>query len=554
MLNDEHNVQKRLENLFDKIDSLESRLSILENNFSSFQPDVQASSEMVSRNTSPEKELQIDLNLNFNENKIGEFGLAWLGNLVLLFGITFLTEFIAGKGYVAISSLVGFASVAGIFILSYRIRKSLSHMSYMFEILGYLLIYYFTLRLHFFTENPLIENNTIGITLLVLATTIQLFMAARKRSELFAVMGIVFLIFTSIVANNTNIMLLLCAVAAAVSMFLFFKLNLSKQLVYSLLLIYFALLLCLFNNPIMTHQSGMLKINDYGFVSLFIIGSLFSLSVLKKENKNVSHGFLTSVILINGFGFTLLLFLNVISFFQDNYIWLFISIFVFTFIYAVFIKVYTDWKTIRALYALYSFTALSVALYGIFGFPQAFMLLAIESLLVVSMALWFRSKFIVFMNMLLFAGLIIAYISLGDSSDMVNFSFAIVSLITARILNWQSERLEIKTDFLRNAYLFFGFVMMLYALHKAVPDGFVTVSWTILALLYFGMSILMKNIKYRWLAIFTFLATAFYLFIVDLQKIDLIYRVLAFMVLAVISIGISIYYTKRHKSTPADPS
>ena len=136
----------------------------------------------------------------------------------------------------------------------------------------------------------------------------------------------------------------------------------------------------------------------------------------------------------------------------------------------------------------------------------------------------------------------------------MTFSFALVSLVTARVLNWQCERLEIKTEFLRNAYLFFGFVMMLYALHKAVPDGFVTVSWTILALLYFGMSILIKNIKYRWLAIFTFLATAFYLFIVDLQRIDLIYRVLAFLVLAIISIGISIYYTKRHKSTTSEPS
>jgi len=92
-----------------------------------------------------------------------------------------------------------------------------------------------------------------------------------------------------------------------------------------------------------------------------------------------------------------------------------------------------------------------------------------------------------------------------------------------------------------------GFIMMLYALHKAVPDGFVTISWTALALLYFGMSIWFKNIKYRWMSISTFAASAFYLFIVDLQKIELVYRVLAFMVLAVISIGISIYYTKRQK-------
>jgi hypothetical protein len=90
-----------------------------------------------------------------------------------------------------------------------------------------------------------------------------------------------------------------------------------------------------------------------------------------------------------------------------------------------------------------------------------------------------------------------------------------------------------------------GFFMMLFALLHAVPKQFVTFSWTMAALLYFIISLLLKNIKYRYLALGTMICSAFYLFIVDLARIGLIYRVFALLFLAAISIGISIYYTNR---------
>jgi uncharacterized membrane protein len=92
-----------------------------------------------------------------------------------------------------------------------------------------------------------------------------------------------------------------------------------------------------------------------------------------------------------------------------------------------------------------------------------------------------------------------------------------------------------------------GFIMMLLALYHAVPKQFVTFSWTMAALLYFVISILLKNIKYRYMALGTMICSAVYLFIVDLARIELIYRVLALLFLAAISIGISIYYTNRIK-------
>jgi hypothetical protein len=59
------------------------------------------------------------------------------------------------------------------------------------------------------------------------------------------------------------------------------------------------------------------------------------------------------------------------------------------------------------------------------------------------------------------------------------------------------------------------------------------------------VSLTLKLIKYRWMAIATVLVTGFYLFFVDLSHLETGYRVLAFLFLALISLGASLYFTKR---------
>jgi hypothetical protein len=188
-----------------------------------------------------------------------------------------------------------------------------------------------------------------------------------------------------------------------------------------------------------------------------------------------------------------------------------------------------------------------LALYGLFGLPGAYLLLSLQSLLVVSMALWFRNRLIIVMNSLLFMTILLIYLLSSKNVNSVNFSFALTALVSARIINWKRSRLQIKTDLIRNLYMLEGFFMMLFALLHAVPKQFVTFSWTMAALLYFIISLILKNIKYRYMALGTMICSAVYLFIIDLARIELIYRVLALFFLAAISIGISIYYTNHLK-------
>jgi hypothetical protein len=191
--------------------------------------------------------------------------------------------------------------------------------------------------------------------------------------------------------------------------------------------------------------------------------------------------------------------------------------------------------------------ALSIAIYGYAAIPDSFLWLSLQSLLVVSIALWFRSKLLVVVNSIIYIGILIGYFAASPSSHAVNFGFALVALSSARVMNWQKRRLTLRTDMLRNVYLFIAFVLIFYALHQAVPSQYVTLSWTMTAVGYFLLSYLLKSAKYRLMAISAMLVTVVYLFLIDLASLDPRFRVAAFMFLGLMAVMISLYYTRIRK-------
>jgi hypothetical protein len=297
----------------------------------------------------------------------------------------------------------------------------------------------------------------------------------------------------------------------------------------------------------MGHPLQLIAEQHFGVIYLFLLGASYSSILFFRKDDTSTDDYLIGVTIANGILFTLILFLVVVRFFSTDYVSLFAGITVCCLVYSTIFHSRSDWNFASAFYALYGFMAMTISLYGLYGFPKVYLLLSVQSLLVVSMALWFRNRLIVVMNSLLFLTIMLVYLFSSKSINSVNFSFAFISLISARIINWKSSRLKIETDIMRNLYMIEGFFMMLYAMAQAVPKQFVTLSWTLAALLYFLVSILLKNIKYRYMALGTMICAAFYLFLVDLARIEIIYRILALLFLAVISIGISIYYTNRIK-------
>jgi hypothetical protein len=479
------------------------------------------------------------------ESQIGRFGLAWIGNIVLLVGITFLIQYLMNMRYQFVAVILGYIASVSIYFVSGYLKKSNIPLSFMFKMNAQALLFYVTLRLHFFTAEPLISGRPLSVFLLILIVALQVYISIKHKSQVFGALAVLFLLITAIVSDTTLLVLPLVTITAAGTVIYLRSYNWRQLLVLTIILTYLSLLLWMIGDPVMGHPVKLIAEKYLGVICLFSLGAIYSIVLIFRDKDGSSDDYLIGVTLTNGILFTFLLLFIVMSFFTSGYVSLFAGITLCCLIYSIFLHSRSDWNFASAFYALYGFMAMSIALYGLFGLPEVYLLLSVQSLLVVSMALWFRNKLIVVMNALLFMTILTVYLFSAKTSDGVNFSFALVALISARVINWQNSRLQIQTDLIRNLYMIEGFIMVMFALINAVPKHFVTLSWTMAALLYFLISILLKNVKYRYMALGTTICAAFYLFIVDLAQIELVYRVLALLFLAAISIGISIYYTNR---------
>jgi len=83
-----------------------------------------------------------------------------------------------------------------------------------------------------------------------------------------------------------------------------------------------------------------------------------------------------------------------------------------------------------------------------------------------------------------------------------------------------------------------------YSLYQIVPAGYISLSWVAVALFYYMLSMFLNNKKYRWMALFTLLLTVVYILIIGIAKLDPVYRIISFIVLGIVLLGLSIAYTK----------
>jgi hypothetical protein len=483
------------------------------------------------------------------ESKIGRFGLAWLGNVVLLFGITFLSQYLMNIGHLYFACFIGYFATASIFLLANYLKKTNDHLAFMFRLNAQILLFYITMRLHFFSASPLISNKSVSIILLLGIIVFQTILAIRNKSQFLALLALFFSLLVALLGDATHFTLPIITLGSAGVIYYYIKFNWRPLIVLTIFLTYISFSLWLFGNPVMGHQFELIPDLKNGVIYLFLIGAAYSILLFFRNRNTTSDDFLIGVTLLNGVLFSFLLLLVVLRFYYTNYVLLFSVISICCLIYSTILHSRSEWNFGSAYFALYGFMAMSIALYGLVGLPEVYLLLSFQSLLVVSMALWFRNRLIVVMNSLLFLTILLVYIFSSSPVNGVNFSFAIIALVSARIINWKKSRLKIETDLMRNLYMIEGFLMVLYGLSHALPKQFVTVSWTIAALLYFLISILLKNVKYRYMALGTMICAAIYLFLIDLARIEIIYRVLALLLLATISIGISMYYTNRAKKS-----
>jgi len=88
-----------------------------------------------------------------------------------------------------------------------------------------------------------------------------------------------------------------------------------------------------------------------------------------------------------------------------------------------------------------------------------------------------------------------------------------------------------------------------------LPSGYVAFSWIIVAILYYVFSLILKNTKYRYMSLATFMLTVLYVFVLGITSEETIFKILSFLVLGAALVIISVVYTRnRNKATKVKES
>lgn len=481
------------------------------------------------------------------EASIGEFGLAWIGSVVFFLGVVFLITYTFSLGHPIAATFLGYSASAGLYFASYFWKSLAPHLSRILTAGSLLLVFYTTMRLHFFSPDPLIDNAYFVLGALLAVVAFQLWLAARRGSQALAGVGILLGMVAALLIDRTHVELPIVAALAAAAVYVAVRHDWMRLLNVSIVSVYTAHLLWLLNNPIAGHPVQAAGEHQYNVLYLFLYAGIFSLPLLVRNKTEVESISSAAPILLNCLGFSMVVALAALTHFQKDFPIVFIAVFGLLLTSSITHWVRTGHQLGAAIYACFGFMALSISIYGYAAIPSSFLWLSLQSLLVVSIALWFRSKVLVVVNSVIYVGILIAYFVLSPSSHAVNFSFALVALASARVMNWQKERLTLQTEILRNVYLAIAFVLVFYGLYQSVPSQYVTLSWTLTAGGYFLLSYLLKSGKYRLMAISAMLVTVLYLFLVDLASLDPRFRVVAFLFLGLIAVMISLYYTRIRK-------
>lgn len=481
------------------------------------------------------------------EQRIGEFGLAWAGSIVFLLGLAFLITYTLNQGHSVIAALMGYGVAGGIYVLARAWQKSFLYLSRILLSASLLLVFYATLRLHYFTASPLLKSAPLAYLLLMVSAAFPFFLALRLPSQGFAVLPVVLWLMTALLSESPHVMLSLTAILAVGAVILARRCGWWLLLNLSIVLVYLAHLLWLLNDPVAGHAVSAITADRYPLPYLLLCAAIFAWPPLFNERDDFSNVPQIGIVALNCLGCSFVLCLALLTVYQKAAAPVMFAVASLLLVCSV----VQWWKTrlqfAATVYACFGYVALSLAIYGYAKTPGAFLWLALQSFLVVSMALWFRSRTLVVANAVIYFGILSGYWFFSPLSNAVNFGFALVALLSARVMNWQKERLTLRTEGLRNTYLAATFVMVLYALYHAVPPSYVALSWTLTAAGYFLLSILLRNVKYRWMSLFNLMATVAYLFLVDLARLDVKSRVAAFLLLGLMAVGISIFYTKLRR-------
>jgi hypothetical protein len=499
--------------------------------------------------SAPENSGDVAESIEFN---IGQFWFAKVGIFVLALGIIFILTFPYRNLPPYFPSLIGFALVGIIWTTSFLMRNSFAHVSGYLSTGGLLLLYFSTLRLHYFGEEATIDGKPIILALLVIVVAVVFFISLRRGSVFNCGIAMILSYITAIISESPLFIFLWISISAVFSTLILLKYKWYKIFNLAIVLTYLFHFLWFINNPFLGNKIQLVSGPAYNIWFILIYIALFALAALYRTPRDSEDGaFITGAFLNSGGGYLLLLLVTLTKF--PDHLSMAHSLASMLFIgFAILYWVREKSKYATFFYAIIGYTALSVAIIAQFEQPNFFIWLSWQSLIVISTAIWFRSKFIIFANFIIYLILFFSYLFIATEIGGISLSFGFVALVTARLLNWQKDRLDLKTEFMRNAYLTCAFFIFPFTLFHMMPAEYVPLSWIAVTLLYYILSVTLKNVKYRWMALFTLLLTVLYVLVIGIIQLEPVYRIVSFIVLGLVLVIASLFYTRMRIKKEAE--
>ena len=478
------------------------------------------------------------------EFEVGQNWFALIGIVVLAIGMAFLLSLPFAGLPAVLPSVAGYAVCGLILLLARLATRSFESIARYLRGAGMLLLFFATLRLFYFGETPALETESLigrGIFLVVLALNLAL--AWKRDSQPLFCIALLTGFATAVAVDSTAFLLGLVTVLAILAVYARVNRQWRNLAPLGFVLSMLTYAVWAVGNPVVGNEAAIQRESQLAVYFIPLWMAIYSLGTLLRRNLEKEH---TNVqvtgLLVCGMGFGVFFLHNLIAFDTTFILSHLVASAVLLGLAVAFWKREESWFS-TFIYAMTGYMALSFALMKAFPVPDVFVALSLQSLVVIATAIYFRSPFIIVTNCLIFVGIIVGYVVVAEAEQGMSIGFGVVALVSARVLNWQRERLSLKTDLMRNAYLAIAFVVFPYALYYLVPEAFVAVSWVGVALFYYGMNLFMRNRKYRWMGHMTLILTALYVLVIGTSRLESHYRIITFFVLGTIMLVVSLAFT-----------
>ncbi len=526
-----------IEDLVRTMDRIERRLTDVE---AALNIRKENTSEIVNEHSRPRSDEEDDS----LELAIGEYWFAKIGILAFVLGMFFLLTQPLDSYPPMLPIFIGYLISFTLIILPEIWLKSFKYISGFLIGGGAALFYLTTLRLHFFGLEPIVTSRFLLVIFLLIVGGSAFWMALRRQSVYLIALAELFFMMTALVTEIPLLIFVMLTLISISVVLMSLKFNSPNLMVFGIIFTCLAHGFWFVNNPLLGHDLLIITGFHYNLFFLLVYLAVYgigSLLLIKGKKQELDELFMT--IMNASLGYGLFLLISVLNGVQNLGI---VHLGAFVILMALAVLFWTRQRSKYAsfIYAMFAYAALSAAIIATYSEPAFFILLCWQSIIVISTALWFRSKFIIVANVFIFGGILITYLINVNSVGIEGISFGLAALVSARILNWQKTRLELTTDNIRLAYLIMAFFILPYVLYVVLPSSFAGLSWAGLALLYYLMGRLLKNKKYRMMAVSTLILTSLYLAAFGIASNDITYKIISFLAVSIILLIISVMYTR----------